>query len=129
LVLFIASSFEVGVGSKPQGGPNVVRKIPKEMQSTGSIVTTGGGIVVRSAVLFMVETDMNGPTQFWKVPIQISEKEFDVAAEDLIVFLREVPLGPVGLQVFGAEHPHRPLKLGTTQGKIESDREQKPRFP
>jgi hypothetical protein len=77
----------------------------------------------------MVETDMNRPTQFWKVPIQISEEEFDIAAEDLIVFLREVPLGPVRLQVFGAEHPHRPLKLETTQGKIESDHEQQPRLP
>jgi hypothetical protein len=25
---------------------------------------------------------MNGATQLWKVPIQISKKEFDVAAED-----------------------------------------------
>jgi hypothetical protein len=99
------------------------------MQWTRSIVATGGGIVIGSAVLFMVETDMSRPTQFWKVPIQIPEKEFDVAAEDLIVFVREVPLRPVRLQVFGAEHPHRPLKLETAQGKIESDREQKPRFP
>jgi hypothetical protein len=76
-----------------------------------------------------METDMNRSTQLWKVPIQISEKEFDVTAEDLIVFLREVSLGPVRLQVFGAEHSHRPLKLETAQGKIESDREQKPRFP
>jgi hypothetical protein len=99
------------------------------MQSTGSIVATGGGIVVGSAVLFMVETDMNRPTQFWKVPIEISEKELDVAAEDLIIFLREVPTGVVRLQVFGAEHPHRPLKLGAAQGKIESDHQQKPRLP
>jgi hypothetical protein len=99
------------------------------MQSAGSIVATVSDSIIGSAILFMVETDMNRATQFWKVPIQVSEKEFDVAAEDLIVFLREVPLGPVSLQVFGAEHPHRPLKLGTIQGKIESDREQKPRFP
>jgi hypothetical protein len=129
LVLYIASSFKVGVWGKPQRGPNVVRKIPKEMQWIRSIVANGRGIIVGSAVLFMVETDVNGPTQFWKVPIQISEKEFDVAAEDPIVFLREVPLGAVRLQVFGAEHPDRPLKLGTAQGKIERDHEQKPRFP
>jgi hypothetical protein len=72
----------------------------------------------------MVETDMNRPTQFWKVPIQISEKEFDIAAKDLMVFLREVPLRPVRLHVFGAEHPHNPPKLETVQGKIESDHEQ-----
>ena len=77
----------------------------------------------------MVETDMNRPAQFRKVPIQISEKEFDVAAEDLIVFLREIPLGLVRLQVFGAEHPRRALKLGTAKGKIKSDGEQKPGFP
>jgi hypothetical protein len=84
------------------------------MHWIGSIIATGGGIIVGSAVLFMVETDMNGPTQFWKVPIQISEKEFDVAAEDPVVFLREVPSGPVRLHVFGAEHPHGPLELETT---------------
>src|SRR4249920_106010 len=99
------------------------------MQWIGSIVTDGRGIIVGSAVLFMVETDMNGATQFWKIPVQISEKEFDVAAEDLIVFLREVTLGVVRFQVLGAEHPDRPLKLGTAQREIESDREQKPRFP
>jgi hypothetical protein len=71
----------------------------------------------------MVEADMNGATQFREVAIQISEKEFDVAAEELIVFPGEVPLGLVPLQVFGAEHSHRALKLGTTQGKIESDGE------
>jgi hypothetical protein len=99
------------------------------MQWIGSIVTDGRGIIVGSAVLFMVETDMNGATQLRKIPVQISEKEFDVATEDLMVFLRKVPLGLVRLQVFGAEHPDRPLKLGTAQGKIESDREHKPRFP
>jgi hypothetical protein len=129
LVLYIASSSKVGVWSKPQRGPNVVRKIPKEMQWIRSIVANGGGIIVESAVLFMVETDMNGPSQFGKVPIQISEKEFDVAAEDSIVFIREVALGAMRLQVFSAEHPDRPLKLGTAQGKIERDYEQKPRFP
>ena len=34
-----------------------------------------------------------------------------------------------GFQVLGAEHPDRPLKLGTAQGKIERDHEQKPGFP
>jgi hypothetical protein len=77
----------------------------------------------------MVETDMNSPSQFGKVPIQISEKEFDVAAEDPLVFIREVALGAMSFQVFSAEHPDRPLKLGTAQGKIERDHEQKPRFP
>jgi hypothetical protein len=55
----------------------------------------GGGIIIESAILFMVETDMNGATQLWKVPIQISKKEFDVAAEDFNVLIREVPLGAV----------------------------------
>src|SRR5580704_11857357 len=99
------------------------------MQPAGSIIANRGDSIVGSAVLFVVEADMNCPAQFWKVPIQISEKEFDVAAEDLIVFLREVALGAVCLQVFGAEHPGRPLKLGTVQGKIEKDHEQGPRFP
>jgi hypothetical protein len=72
---------------------------------------------------------MNGPTQFWKVSIQISEKEFDVAAEDFLVPLREVTLWAVRLQMFGTEHPGRPLKPGTVQGKIEEDHEQGPRFP
>jgi hypothetical protein len=76
-----------------------------------------------------MQPDMNGPAQFWKVPIHISEKEFNVAAKDLIVFLREVPLRAVRLQVFGAEHSDRPLKLGTAQGKIKSDHQQKSRFP
>ena len=87
------------------------------MQRTGSIVANGGGIIVESAILFMVETDMNSAPQFWKVPIQISEKEFDVAAKDFNVFIREVSLGPVCLQVFGAEHPYRALRLETGQGK------------
>jgi hypothetical protein len=99
------------------------------MQSPGSIVATGGHTILGSGVLSMMEPDMNGPTQFWKIPIQISEKEFDVAAKDLIVFLREIPLRAVRLKVFRTEHPDRPLKLGTAQGKIESDHEQKSRFP
>jgi hypothetical protein len=99
------------------------------MQSAGSIIATGGDTILGSAVLFMVEAHMNGATQFWKVPIQISEKEFDVAAEELIVFLREVPMWPMRLQMFGAEHPDRPLKLGAVQGKIESDHQQKSRLP
>src|SRR4029077_20402794 len=99
------------------------------MQPASSIIITGGERVVGSAVLFMVEADMNRPIQFGNVAIQISEEEFDVAAEDLVVFLREVALAPVRLQMFGAEHPHKPLKLETVQGKVESDREQESRFP
>jgi hypothetical protein len=71
---------------------------------------------------------MNGATQFWKVPIQIPQKEFDVAAEDLFVFLREVPASTVCLQVFRAEHPDRPLKLEPVQRKIESNHQQKSRL-
>jgi hypothetical protein len=129
LVLYIASSSEVGVWSKPQRGPNVVRKIAKKMEWIRSIVANGGGIIVGSAVLFMVETDMNGPSQFGQVPIQISEKEFDVAAEEPVVSIREVPLGAMRFQVFSAEHPDRPLKLWTAQREIERDHQQKPRFP
>src|ERR1700730_18108226 len=129
LILYIASGFEVRVGNKPQGRPNVVRKIPKEMQPAGSIIANRGDSIVGSAVLFVVEADMNGPTPLGKVSIQISEKEFDVAAENLVVPLREVALGAVRLQMFGTEHPGRPLKLGTVKGKIEKDHEQEPRFP
>ena len=71
---------------------------------------------------------MNRPIQFRNVSIQISEKEFGVAAEDPVVLLREEALAPVRFQVFDAEHPHKPLEVETIKGKIESDREQQPRF-
>ena len=61
------------------------------MQWTGSIIATRGGIIVGTTVLFMVEADMNGATQFWKVAIEIAEKELDIAAEEFIVFPGEVP--------------------------------------
>ena len=46
-----------------------------------------------------------------------------------MVFLREVSLGPVRLQVFGAEHPHNALKLEAVQGKIECDASSSRGFP
>src|SRR5208283_926967 len=105
LVLYIAPGFEIGVGNQPESRPNIVRKIPEEVQPAGSIVGAGGDSIFGSAVLFVVQTNMNRPAQFRKVPIQISEKEFHIPAEDPIVFPREVPLGAVRLHVFGAEHP------------------------
>src|SRR5580704_10453397 len=127
-VLFIAFLPEVGVRGESQGGPNVVRKIPKEIQRTCSIVASGRNGIVGPAVLLVVETNMNRAIEFRYVAIQISEEELDVAAEDLIAFLREVTLGPVRLQVLGAEHPHKPFKLEAVKGKIESNREQEPGF-
>lgn len=129
LLFFIAPGFKVEIGSKPQRRPGVVREIPEEMQRTGSIVAHGGRIIVVSAVLSMVQADMNRAAQFGKVPIEISKKKFDVAAEELVVFLRKIPVRPVGLQMFGAEHPHRPLKLEPAQRKIKCGHQPKPRFP
>jgi hypothetical protein len=77
----------------------------------------------------MVETHMSRPTQFRNVPIQVPQEEFQVAAEDFIVFLRKVALAPVCLHVAGAEHPHKPLELETVKRKIESDRQQQSRLP
>src|SRR5882724_7449785 len=125
----MASHLKVGVGSEPQDRPNVVREIPQEIESAGSIVAHRFASVIGSAVLPMVETHMSGPAQFRNVPIEISQEEFEVAAEDFIVFLREVALAPVCLQVAGAEHPNKPLELETVKRKIESDRQQQPRFP
>ena len=99
------------------------------MHWIGSIVNKGRGIVVESTVLFVVQPDMNRATQFWKIAVKISKKEFDVPAEDLIVDPCEVPLGVVRLQMFGAEHPDRPLKLETGQGKVEGDHQQKSGLP
>ena len=72
---------------------------------------------------------MSRPAQFRNVPIEIPQEEFEVAAEDFVVFLRKVALAPVCLQVAGAEHPHKPLELETVKRKIERDRQQQPRFP
>jgi hypothetical protein len=65
---------------------------------------------------------MSGAAQFRSVPIKISQEEFEVAAEDLIVFIRKVAVAPVRLQMAGAEHPDKPLELETVERKIESDR-------
>jgi hypothetical protein len=70
----------------------------------------------------MVKTHMSRPTQFRTIPIQIPQEEFEVAAEDLIVFIRKVAVAPVRLQMAGAEHPDKPLELETVERKIESDR-------
>ena len=72
---------------------------------------------------------MSRATQFRNVPIQVPQEEFEVAAKDFIIFLRKVALGPVCFQVAGAEHPHKPLELETVKRKVESDRQQQPRFP
>src|SRR5256886_9288862 len=127
--LFIASRSKVGVGSKPQNRPTVVREIPQEIEPAGSIVAHRVASVLGPAVLAMVETHMSRPAQFRNVPIEIPEEEFEVAAEDFVVFLRKVALAPVCLQVAGAEHSHKPLELETVKRKIESDRQQQPRFP
>src|SRR6202167_1158152 len=127
-VFFVTFGFEVSVGSQAQGGPNVVGKIPQEIQRAGAIVAAGGDGVVGAAVFAMVQADVNGAIQFRNVAVQISEEEFDVAAENSIVFLGEVALAAVGFQVFGAEHPHEALELETVERKIESDGEQEPRF-
>jgi hypothetical protein len=71
----------------------------------------------------MMETHMRRPAQFRNVSIQVPQKEFEVAAEDFIVLFRKKALTPVGLQVAGAEHPHKPLELETVKRKIESDRQ------
>ena len=126
---FVTFGFEVSVGSQAQGGPNVVGKIPEEIQRAGAIVAAGGDGVVGAAVFAMVQADVNGAIQFRNVAVQISQEEFDVAAENSIVFLGEVALAAVGFQVFGAEHPHEALELEAVERKIESDGEQEPRFP
>jgi hypothetical protein len=77
----------------------------------------------------MVKTDMGGAAQFRSVAIQIPQEEFEIAAKDPIVFLRKKAVAPVRLEVAGAEHPHKPLKLETVKRKIESDHEQQARFP
>src|SRR6266566_800973 len=128
-VLFIAPRFKVGVGSESQDRPNVVREIPQEIESASSIIAHRVPSVVGSAVLSMVETHMSGPAQFRNVPIKVPQEEFEVAAEDFMVFLRKVALAPVCLHVAGAEHPHKPLELETVKRKIESDRQQQPGFP
>ena len=99
------------------------------MQGIGAVVAIGGGIVVGSAVLFVVEADMNGAAEFGKVAIEIAEKEFDVAAEEFFVFVVEVALEAVGFHVFGAEHADGALKLETGQRKIERDDKENARFP
>src|SRR5216684_1715947 len=112
-----------------QDRPDVVREIPQEIESARSIVAHRVTSVVGSAVLSMVETHMSRPTQFRNVPIEVSQEEFEVAAEDFIAFLRKVALAPVCLKVAGAEHPHKPLELETVKRKVESDRHEQPRFP
>ncbi len=77
----------------------------------------------------MVETNVNRPIEFRNVPVQVPQKEFDVAAEDFIVLLGEVAVRPVRFQVFGAEQSYKPLKLGTKKRNIESGCEQQLRFP
>src|SRR5258708_11449774 len=119
-VLFIASRFKVGVGSKPQDRPNVVGEIPQEIESARSIVAHVGASVVRSAVLSMVKTHVSRPAQFRTVPIQIPQEEFEVAAEDLIVFLRKEAVPPVRLQVACPQHPHKPPELETLKTNIPS---------
>ena len=76
-----------------------------------------------------LEAHMSRPTQLRNVPIEIPQEEFEVAAEDFVVFPRKVALGPVRLQMAGAEHSHKPLELETVKRKVESDRQQQPRFP
>jgi hypothetical protein len=76
----------------------------------------------------MVETNMNSPVQFRNVSVQISEKEFNVTAQELTILLREVAFTPVRLQVFGAEHSRKPLEPETVKGNIKGDREQQSRF-
>ena len=71
---------------------------------------------------------MSRPTQFRSVPVEISQEEFEVAAEDFVI-LRKESVAPVRFQVAGAEHPHKPLELETLKKKIESDHEQQSRFP
>src|SRR5713226_1318965 len=70
-VLFIAPRFKVGVGSKPQDRPNVVREIPQEIEPASSIIADRVASVVGSAVLSMVETHMSGPAQFRNVAIKV----------------------------------------------------------
>ncbi len=50
------------------------------MQGACAVVTTGGGVVVGAAVLFMVEADVDGAAEFGEVAIEIAEEELDVAA-------------------------------------------------
>src|SRR5579863_8240596 len=99
------------------------------MEWIGSIEGEGGGIVVGSGVFFVVETDMNGATKLGKVAIQISEKEFDVAAEDPMVTIGEIAMRAMRLHVLGAEHADRSLELGTAEGKIEHGYKQKAGLP
>src|ERR1700689_1076092 len=94
-VFFVTFGFEVSVGSQAQGGPNVVGKIPQEIQRAGAIVAAGGDGVVGAAVFAMVQADVNGPVQFRDVAVQICEGEFDVAAENSIGFLGEEALAAV----------------------------------
>ncbi len=70
---------------------------------------------------------MNRAIEFRHVAVEESEEEFDVAAENFIVFVREVALAAVRFQMFGAEHPDEALKLGTVERKIEREREPKAR--
>src|ERR1700691_5902617 len=119
-VFFVTLGFEVSVGGQAQGGPYVVGKIPEEIQRAGAIVAAGGDGVVGPAVLAVLQADVDGAIQFRNVAVQISQEEFDVAAENFIVFLGEVALAAVRLQMLGAEHPHEALKLEAVKRKIES---------
>src|SRR5271155_465572 len=128
-VLVLASGFKVHIGDQAHDRPNVAREIPEEIHFAGAVVADGGGGVVGSAIFFVVEADVHGAIEFWNVAIQEAKEEFDVAAEDLVVFVREVTLAAVRFQVFGAEHSDEALKLETVEGKIEGQREPEQRFP
>jgi hypothetical protein len=119
---------EIGEGNYAESGPNIVGEIPKEMEAAGAIVAAGGDGVVGTAIFFVVETDVNGAAEFGKIAIEIAEEKFDVAAEEVIVFVGEVALGAVGFHVFCAEHADGPLKFGTAEGKILRDDEEEARF-
>ena len=63
----------------------------------------------------MVKTHMSRPAKFRGVSIQIPKEEFEVTAEDLIVFFRKEAMLTVRLQVAGAEHPHKLLEPKTVK--------------